>query len=83
AGVITLVGALLKPSSIIFEDISEKEVTIKTVFRYRNIYPTAINAIAEGIIDLKTMVNKVFDFEEAQHAFEEAAAQKQEIVKAV
>lgn len=83
AGVITMVGALVKPSSIIFEDISEKEVTIKTVFRYRNIYPTAINALSSGTIDVKPMINKIFDFEEAQHALEEATENKQEIVKAV
>lgn len=83
AGIITLVGALVEPTPIVFEDISEKEVTIKTVFRYRNIYPMAIHALASGRIDIKSMVNKVFDFEDMQHALEEATANKQEIVKAV
>ena len=32
--------------------MSTKELTVKSIFRYRNLYPTAINAIADGRIDV-------------------------------
>lgn len=40
----------------------DKELTFKTVFRYRNIYPKAIEAVAAGSVNLKEIVSDVFDF---------------------
>ena len=60
-----------------------KEAQIKTVFRYRNIYPQAINAIAEGIIDVKPIVTHEFDFEDTAKAFDFVIHHKNDVVKAV
>ena len=58
------------------------ELTFKTVFRYRHIYPMAIDAVASGAIDLKGVVTNVFDFDELPEALEKCVTNKAEIVKA-
>ena len=38
----------------------DKELTFKTVFRYRNIYPMAIDAVASGKINIKDIVTDYY-----------------------
>lgn len=61
----------------------DKELTFKTVFRYRHIYPMAIEAVADGKINLKGIVTNVFEFEDIQNAMDFSINNKSEIVKAV
>lgn len=61
----------------------DKELTFKTVFRYRHIYPMAIDAVAAGRVNLKGIVTDIFDFEDIQNAMDRSAADKANIVKAV
>ena len=37
----------------------DKELTFKTVFRYRHIYPMAIDAVAAGKVNLKGIVTDI------------------------
>ncbi|MHB8061420.1 MAG: NAD(P)-dependent alcohol dehydrogenase [Ruminiclostridium sp.] len=60
-----------------------RELNIKSVFRYRNIYPMAINAIAGGFIDIKSIVSHIYPFERIQEAFDYVIENKQSIVKGV
>ena len=54
-GTITLVGISAKEEiNYNFAQIMDKEATIKSVFRYRNIYPKAIAAVSRGAIYLKS-----------------------------
>lgn len=83
-GCVVLVG--MAPQDIIeynFSKIMAKEAQIKSVFRYRNIYPTAIKAIAKGIIDITGIVTHEFDFEDTAKAFDYVINNKQDVVKAV
>lgn len=83
-GTIVLVG--MAPEDIIdynFAKLMAKEANINTVFRYRNIYPKAINAIAKGIIDVSGIVTHEFDFEDTAKAFDFVIHNKNEVVKAV
>jgi L-iditol 2-dehydrogenase len=61
----------------------DKEVTFKTVFRYRHIYPMAIEAVAEGKVNLKGIATHIFDFNDIQRAMDESVKDKARIVKAV
>jgi L-iditol 2-dehydrogenase len=61
----------------------DKEIRIETVFRYRHIYPLAIDAVAAGKVNLKGIVTHVFDFGDIQNAMDESLADKANIVKAV
>lgn len=83
-GTIVLVGLAAQDNiEFNFAKIMNKEITIKSVFRYRNIYPMAINAIAKGIIDVSGIVTHEFDFEKAQEAFDFVINNKNDVVKAV
>ena len=61
----------------------DKEVTFKTVFRYRHIYPMAIDAVAQGKVDLKGIATHIFDFDDIQTAMDRSVNETSEIVKAV
>ncbi len=83
-GCVVLVG--MAPQDIIeynFAKIMAKEAVIKSVFRYRNIYPQAIKAIAKGLIDVSGIVTHEFDFSDTEKAFGFVINNKQDVVKAV
>lgn len=61
----------------------DKELTFKTVFRYRHIYPMAIEAVASGKVNLKGIVSNVFDFDDIQNAMDKSISDKANIVKSV
>lgn len=61
----------------------DKELTFKTIFRYRHIYPLAIDAVASGKVNLKGIVTDVFELDEAQKAMDYSVSNKADIVKAV
>ncbi len=83
-GTIILVGiAAQEEISFNFAKIMAKEVKIESVFRYRNIYPQAIAAISEGLIDVSGIVSHEFAFADIQKAFECAIQNKNDVVKAV
>ncbi len=61
----------------------DKELTFKTVFRYRNIYPLAIEAVASGKIDVKGVVTDRFKLDDIQEALTACVEDKANIVKGV
>ena len=61
----------------------DKELTFKTVFRYRNIYPLAIDAVASGKIDVKGVVTDYFKLDDIQEALTRCVEDKANIVKGV
>lgn len=72
-------GEMTLPMSLALD----KELTFKTVFRYRHIYPMAIEAVAAGKVDLKGIVTDVFDFDDIQNAMDRSVEDKANIVKAI
>lgn len=83
-GTIVLVGmAAESMANYNFSQAMVKEITIKTVFRYRNLYPTAIAAISSGSIDVKKIVTNRFTFDESDLAFSTVVHDAQNVIKAV
>lgn len=83
-GTIVMVGMTPKDEvEFNFMKLMNKEGQIKTIFRYRNLYPTAINAIASGTINIKDIVTHEFDFENTKDALDYVALNPSEVVKAV
>jgi L-iditol 2-dehydrogenase len=84
-GTIVMVGNANGPMPETFDlrIINNKEIVIKGVFRYRNIYPVAISAIASGKIPVEKVADRLYDFSHTQRAFDDAIDRKDEIVKAV
>lgn len=61
----------------------DKELTFKTIFRYRHVYPMAIEAVASGKIDVKGIVTNIFDFDDLQNALDISVQDKANVVKSV
>lgn len=72
-------GEMTLPMSLALD----KELTFKTVFRYRHIYPMAIDAVAAGKVNLKGIVTDIFSLDDAQKAMDYSVNNKADIVKAV
>ena len=72
-------GEMTLPMSLVLD----KELTFKTVFRYRHIYPLAIEAVAQGKVNLKGIVTDIFDLDDVQKAMDYSVNNKTDIVKAV
>lgn len=81
SGVIVIVGNVMGETPMNFYKLAHKEITIKTVHRYRNVFPLAIQAISEGKIDIKKLATDVFPFEEGIRAFQVALQEKQTVLK--
>lgn len=61
----------------------DKELTFKTVFRYRHIYPIAIEAVSSGKVNLKGIITNVFSLDDIQEAMDQSVRNKVDIVKSV
>ncbi len=72
-------GEMTLPMSLLLD----KELTIKTVFRYRHIYPKAIEVVASGVINPSDVVTNMFDFDDVQNAMDKSVKDKANIVKSV
>lgn len=72
-------GEMKLPTSL----ICDKELTVKSVFRYRHIYPLAIDAVANGKVNLKDVVTNVFELDDIQNAMDQSVSDKANIVKSV
>jgi len=91
-----LIKAAKKGSTIVFVGYSasgemtlpigmalDKELTFKTVFRYRNIYPMAIEAVATGKIAIKDIVTNYYELDDIKNALDSCVHNKADIVKGV
>ena len=61
----------------------DKELTFKTVFRYRHIYPMAIEAVSSGKVNLKGIVTNVFTLDDIAEGMVRSVTDKADIVKSV
>lgn len=82
-GVIVLTGNIVGDVTFNFRNMTLKEAQLKTVWRYRNTYPAAIDALINHKIDLSSLRVATFDFDDADRAFNNAMTQKDTVVKAL
>lgn len=75
----TASGEMTLPHS----QIMDKELTIRGIFRYRHIYPMAIEAISDGRVPIKKLVTNMFQFPDVQEALDACVNDKANIVKGV
>ncbi len=74
AGMVVLVGMPVDLAPFDVVAAQSKEITFKTIFRYANMYPRTIRLIRSGALDVKRLISKVYDFNDAIEAFDRAAA---------
>lgn len=83
-GRVVLVGMCAEPEVVVdIGSLSAKEGDLKTIFRYRNLYPAAIKAVSEGTIPLKSIVSHVFDFKDVIEGVAYNVEHKEDVIKAV
>lgn len=82
-GIVVLVGNINGETPYRFMDLMYKEGEIRTIYRYRNNFETALQAVSSGSIDAKRIVSHQFEFQDVQAAFENALYNRQNVIKAV
>lgn len=82
-GVIVNVGNAGGEVPYSFGELARREADIRHVWRYRHIYPAAIEAVSRGVIPLKDIEPAIFPFEESQKAFEFAFEQRNRVLKTI
>jgi L-iditol 2-dehydrogenase len=80
-GRIAMVGNVYGETPFPFIEANNKEVDIVSVFRYVNMYPLAIEAVATGRIHTRDLISRTFPFERAQQAFECAVNEQDKVIK--
>ena len=83
-GHVTLVG--MTPDAELTYDIgslSAVEGVLHTVYRYRNLYPTAIKLVSQGKIPLKSIVSHVYKFDDIIEGVNYNIDHKADVIKAV
>lgn len=63
--------------------VISKELQLKTIFRYKNIFKTAIKLVEEKSIDISNIVSDTFSFDEIKKAFEYVSNNSDKVIKAV
>ncbi|CAH1958614.1 unnamed protein product [Acanthoscelides obtectus] len=81
AGKVVLVGLGKFEMNLPLTSALIKEVDIRGVFRYNNDYPTAIEMVRSGRINVKPLITHHYRLEETLQAFETAKTQKGNPVK--
>ena len=82
-GTIMIVGNVVGETPMDLQLMTNKELTLKTSFRYRNIYPATIDAVASGKVNLKSIISRAYPLAETPQAFEDCITEKASMVKAV
>lgn len=83
-GTIVLVGMSANPQfQYDFGTLMSKEAKIHTVFRYRNLYPTAIDIVSAKKVPLKKIATNYYGFAQIEQALEDSIERKREVIKAV
>lgn len=82
-GIIVIVGNINDATPYRFMDLMYKEGEIRTIYRYRNNFETALRAVASGRIDVKRIISHEYDFADVQEAFDHSLHNRQDVIKAV
>lgn len=80
-GTLVCVGMPVNPVAVDIVALQIKEISLRTAFRYANVYDRAINLLASGQIDVAPLITGTFAFADSIAAFERAAKGLPEDIK--
>ena len=83
-GLIVLVGMSAEEEiTFNFGQVMAKELEIRSLFRYVNMFPKSVATVASGLAPVEKVATHVYDLDQIQQAFEDSVNKKNEVVKAV
>ena len=82
-GIVILVGNINGITPYRFMDLMYREAQIRTIYRYRNNFNTALKTVAAGRINVNQIISHEFDFSDVQTAFEKSVHDRQNVIKTV
>ena len=71
-GTVVYIGMPVETVHIDIVSAQAKEVTIRTIFRYANVFDRAVKLISSGRIDVKPFITDTYDFADSIRAYEYA-----------
>lgn len=81
AGRAVMIGMPAVPASYDVVAAQVKEIEIRHIFRYRNMYPRTINMIASGAMSVKPLITHTYNFKDVIKAFDFAASMPEDAIK--
>lgn len=83
-GLIVLVGMSAEEEiTFNFGQVMAKELHIKSLFRYVNMFPKSVAAAGTGLAPIEKVATHEYTLDDIQQAFEDSVNKKNEVVKAV
>jgi L-iditol 2-dehydrogenase len=64
-------------------DLIVREIKLRPIFRYNNTFPTGVNLLASGKVDVRPLLSKTFSLAQVPEAFEYVVSNRDTCVKAV
>ncbi len=64
-------------------DLIVREIKLRPIFRYNNTFPTGVELLASGKVDVKPLISKRFELREVPQAFEYVLDNRETCVKAI
>jgi D-xylulose reductase len=80
-GKIVFIGMPVNPAPLDIVAAQAKEARMESVFRYAHVYPSAVNLLASGKIDVKPLITDRYPFQDAIKAYEYAVKPRPTSVK--
>ena len=80
-GRMVLIGNPTGPVPLDVVSMSAKELSIRTIFRYVNVYPLVINMISSGKLNVKPLITRCYSFADSIAAYDYAATLPEKDVK--
>jgi D-xylulose reductase len=81
AGRAVMIGMPSEPATYDVVAAQVKEVEIRHIFRYRNMYPRTINMIASETMNVKPLITHSYNFSDVIEAFRFAASMPENAIK--
>lgn len=82
-GIVMIVGNVTGETPLDLQLMTDEDIPLKTSFRYRNVCPTTIDAVASGLIDVGRIVSRADPLRDAASAFGDCIDEKATMATAV
>ena len=83
-GTVVLIGMPPEDTALVnINDLIVREITLRPIFRYNNTFPTGVQLLASGKVDLKPLISKHFPLAQTPAAFDYVLANRATCVKAI